>query len=148
MPKKATIRLHANPALQEPAPPEIRPEVLLSGPEPANDASHGQGEGQGEGQGLAISRAELAQAIHHWGQAGQEAEPGMKLTQEASALVEVLAVMDFERQDSVLLPRSSRPGQLVMQAMEAREARETQDGMGGLGIHGQDDPVQRIRHRA
>jgi hypothetical protein len=74
----------------------------------------------------------------------------MKLTQEASALVEVLAVMDFERQDSVLLPRSSRPGQLVMQAREARDAQMSREGASGPDTDEsdeRDERSQKNRHR-
>lgn len=137
-------RLHTARPFREPASPDIRPEATLSGAEPANDASHVQEPGPSEGQDLAISRAELAQAIHHWGEAGQGGEPGMKLAREASVLVEVLALMDFEHQTSVLLPRSSRPGQLVLQAIEARQAQACAPG---LSTQRNPDAVQRSGQR-
>lgn len=75
--------------------------------------------------GLVISRQELAQAIHHWGGQRQDAVPGT-LTREANILVEVLAIMDFERQETVLLPRHSQPGALVAQALQqSQELRES-----------------------
>jgi hypothetical protein len=66
---------------------------------------------------LVISRHQLAQAIHHWGGQRQDAVRGT-LTREVNILVEVLALMDFERQDTVLLPRDSQPGALVAQALQ------------------------------
>lgn len=77
---------------------------------------------------LVISRSDLAIAVHHWGLAGEAAVPGLTLSREASVLVEVLAIMDFERQDTVLLPRASRPGALVAQALEAMQTPQAQDG--------------------
>ena len=76
---------------------------------------------------LVISRSDLALAVHHWGLAGEAGEPGFTLSREASVLVEVLAIMDFERQNTVLLPRASRAGALVAQALEAMQASQTQD---------------------
>jgi hypothetical protein len=78
---------------------------------------------------LVVSRRDLARAIHHWGCAGHGSVSGMTLTREASVLAEVLAIMDFERQDAVLLPRTSRPGALVEQALQSLQTLQTaQDG--------------------
>jgi hypothetical protein len=88
-------------------------------PQPETNAPHESPEGAVPG--LNVSRADLARAIHHWGCSGHGGEPGLKLTREADTLVEVLAIMDFEHQTSVLLPPSSRPGLLVMQALESTD---------------------------
>lgn len=51
-----------------------------------------------------VTREQLVRAVQHWGAVGEDGEPGMRLTRQASALVTVLALMDFEHESEVALP--------------------------------------------
>jgi hypothetical protein len=66
--------------------------------------------------GLRLQRAELARAIDYWGRNGDGGEPGICLTRQASALVTVLANMDFAREREVMLPAGGRLAELVRRA--------------------------------
>ena len=66
---------------------------------------------------MIFTRADIAAAIAYWGVHGTGGEVGLSLPRQASKLVDVLAVMDFERESAVDLPEESERGKLACQAL-------------------------------
>ena len=64
-----------------------------------------------------FTRAEIAAAIAYWGVHGTGGEKGLSLPRQASKLVDVLAVMDFERESVVALSEDSERGKLACEAL-------------------------------
>lgn len=67
---------------------------------------------------MIYSRAEVATAVHYWGQHGAGKAP-LTLTREAGKVVAVLATMDFNRESSVQVPDESEAGKLLLEAQRA-----------------------------
>lgn len=65
---------------------------------------------------LVLERQDLVVALAYWGTHGSGAEPGLRLTRQASKLVEVLATMDYFGQERVSLSRAGVPGMLVLES--------------------------------
>lgn len=66
---------------------------------------------------MILTRAQLAEAIKHWGEHGDDGIEHLKLTRQASALVTVLAQMDYHRQDTAALDDGSELARLADAAL-------------------------------
>lgn len=94
---------------------------------------------------MLFSRAQVAQAVIYWGEAG-DGGGEIAITRQASRLVDVLAAMDFHREDEVLVGLHTERGRLLAQALGLPEPaapgqlgdRSHQEGVEGGSTHEQE----------
>ena len=62
---------------------------------------------------LMLSRHELAEAIQYWGQHGDGGD-SLCLPKQARKLVDILATMDYHKEDQIKINTGSERGQLLL----------------------------------
>lgn len=85
-------------------------------------------------------REDIVLAVIHWGRHGCGGEPGLSLTREAGKLTEVLALMDFQKQSSVLVREGGQIDTLVCQAQRSVSAE-------GADPAGEEPSAAHVRQR-